>query len=99
MSVAKLCLGDFLKEENHCAEATSATIEGKMTSDYTTATPQAAVVRPLAASMVMTVNSADSLPKAWGGFNGIISKAERNENYTSAPQLSSRRARRVLATI
>jgi integrase len=31
MSVAKLRLGDFLKEENHRAEATSATIQGKMT--------------------------------------------------------------------
>jgi integrase len=31
MSVAKLRLGDFLKEENHRAEATQATIRGKMT--------------------------------------------------------------------
>jgi integrase len=31
MSVAKLRLGDFLKEENHRAEATQATVRGKMT--------------------------------------------------------------------
>jgi hypothetical protein len=31
MSVAKLRLGDFLKEENHRAEANKATIQGKMT--------------------------------------------------------------------
>jgi len=31
MSVAKLRLGDFLQEEHHRAEATQATVRGKMT--------------------------------------------------------------------